>query len=453
MPIDTPPPLFPPPPTRRMVLRSVAGLALGLGLGGAHARAAPLRPDPTSDQSAALQSAIDAAARRGAPLVLGPGTYRASTLRLPDGAHLIGVRGATHLVLTDAASSLITAEDGARLTLSGLTFDGAGLKLPHRRGLVHLIRVRNLAISDCAFVGCGGDALRLQSCAGAVRGNRFAGIGASAIVSSNGAGLSLSDNDIADCADNGIEILRDRKGEDGAQILANRIRAIRAGPGGSGQHGNAIVVYRAGGVIVANNTIRDCAYSAVRANSTTNIQIIGNNIADAHEVAIYSEFSFDGSLIADNVIEGAAIGISLANFNEGGRLAIVRGNLIRNLRDKRPEGARDGQGGIGIYAEADTLISANVVENAPLAGLFAGWGKYLRDVSITGNLVRQSGIGVAVSADREAGAARISENVLAQCRNGAIVGMDHARPVTGDLANAGAKVPQNIALGVNQIRK
>ena len=41
-------------------------------------------------------------------------------------------------------------------------------------------------------------------------------------------------------------------------------------------------------------------------------------------------------------VDGAALGISVTNFNEGGRLAVVQGNLIRNLKTKRPAGTAIG---------------------------------------------------------------------------------------------------------------
>ena len=72
----------------------------------------------------------------------------------------------------------------------------------------------------------------------------------------------------------------------------------------------------------------------------SNIQIIGNNCAALDEVAIYSEFGFEGAVIADNVIDGAETGISVTNFNEGGRLATVRGNIVRNLGTQRATGRR-----------------------------------------------------------------------------------------------------------------
>jgi hypothetical protein len=69
----------------------------------------------------------------------------------------------------------------------------------------------------------------------------------------------------------------------------NRIEDIKAGPGGTGQYGNAINAFRAGNVIVRGNQIRNCDYSAVRGNSASNIQISGNSVSDLREVALYSE--------------------------------------------------------------------------------------------------------------------------------------------------------------------
>ena len=88
------------------------------------------------DQSRALQGAIDQAAYARVPLALGPCVYRAGDLKLPAGAQLIGVRGATRLMLT-RGPSLISATHADALSLSGLTLDGAGMALAEERGLVH----------------------------------------------------------------------------------------------------------------------------------------------------------------------------------------------------------------------------------------------------------------------------------------------------------------------------
>jgi uncharacterized secreted repeat protein (TIGR03808 family) len=80
-------------------------------------------------------------------------------------------------------------------------------------------------------------------------------------------------------------------------------------------------------VIVRGNRIRNCDYSAVRGNSASNIQITGNSVSNVREVALYSEFSFEGAVIANNIVDGAAVGVSVCNFNEGGRIAVCKATL------------------------------------------------------------------------------------------------------------------------------
>jgi uncharacterized secreted repeat protein (TIGR03808 family) len=72
------------------------------------------------------------------------------------------------------------------------------------------------------------------------------------------------------------------------------------------------------------------------------------------EVAIYAEFGFEGAVIANNTIDGAAIGVAVTNFNQGGRLAVVQGNLIRNLVPKRPAGTDPNDGTASASASRPT---------------------------------------------------------------------------------------------------
>ena len=57
----------------------------------------------------------------------------------------------------------------------------------------------------------------------------------------------------------------------------------------------------------------------------------------------------------------------------------------------------------------------------------------MRDVSVVGNVVRTARFGIAVSVANGAGTAVIAGNLIAGAKRGAIVGMDHAKAVTGDL--------------------
>jgi uncharacterized secreted repeat protein (TIGR03808 family) len=412
-----------------------------------------VRPGSSDDQTKALQRAIDEAARAHAPLALPSGVYRTGTLRLPNGSQLVGVRGATRLVFAGGAS-MLTGEDGDSLGLSGLVLDGGSIPLPARRGLVHCIGGRDIRINDCEITASGGNGIWLENVAGDVSGNIISKTAVTAITSFDAKGLTVTRNTIQDTNNNGIEILRTSIGDDGTLVADNHIEDIKAGPGGSGQYGNAINAFRAGNVIVRGNRIRNCDYSAVRGNSASNIQITGNSVSDVREVALYSEFAFEGAVIANNTVDGAALGVSVCNFNEGGRLAVVQGNIIRNLLAKRPIGtAPDDDGGIGIYVEADTSVSGNVIENAPAFGIVAGWGKYLRDVAITGNVIRNAFVGVGVSVTPGAGTALVNNNMISEAPRGAVVGLDHARPITSDLSSEGAPRFAQVVVGMNAVRK
>jgi uncharacterized secreted repeat protein (TIGR03808 family) len=450
---------------RHLLGASVAGAAGALAVPpGAHAAALAgslgrdatqygVRPGSPDDQTRNLQCAIDEAARAQVPLVLPPGVYRTGLLNLQNGTQLIGVRGATRLAFT-GGPSLLLGEGAGHISLSGITLDGGKIPLPARRGLIHLLGGRDVRISDCEITASGGSGIWIEQVAGDISGNSFADIAATALVSFDALGLIVSRNTITGTNDNGIEILRTAIGDDGTLVADNRIENIKAGPGGSGQYGNAINAFRAGNVIVRGNHIRNCDYSAVRGNSASNIQITGNSISDVREVALYSEFAFQGAIIANNTVDGAALGVSVCNFNEGGRMAAVTGNIIRNLLPKRPAGtAPDDDGGIGIYVEANCSVTGNVIENAPAFGIVAGWGKYLRDVTITGNVIRNAFAGIGVSVAIGAGTALVNNNMIAETPRGAVVGLDHLSVATADLAADGAQRYAQVVVGSNAVRR
>ena len=166
---------------------------------------------------------------------------------------------------------------------------------------------------------------------------------------------------------------------------------------------------------------------------------------------MYAEFDFEGAIVAGNVIDMAENGIAITNFDNGGRLATVHGNLLRNLGARRPDSPPEGAG-VGIGVEAETAVTGNVIENAPNAGIRAGWGPYLRNVAISGNVVRNAGYGIAVSVVRGAGAATISSNVIDGAKLGAIVGMEWTKAVTADLAREGAERFPQLSIANNQTR-
>ena len=410
-----------------------------------------LATQKAEDQSLTLQRLLDTASNEDRQLFLQAGTYMVSNLRLPPRVRLSGVPGATRLVFA-GGDSMITGSRCERVSLSGLTIDGAGQPFAdYVAGLVHLAECSSVSIEDCIVTGSAGTGLALDRSAGRILRTTISDAAGAGIRVIESTGLSITDNIVTDCGNGGILVWRWTAGEDGTMVSGNRVERIAAKAGGSGENGNGINVFRAHGVIVANNRIADCAFTSVRANSADNVQITGNSCLRSGETAIYSEFGFAGALIANNVIAGAANGISVANFDSGGHIGVVSGNILRDITGKGPYPSGGPAFGIGIGVEADVAVSGNVIDGAGLSGMQLGWGPYLRDVAATGNVIRRAPVGIAVSVVDGAGSAVISDNLISGADKGAVVGMRWDKAATGDLAENGAERYPNLLVERNRI--
>ncbi|RJT33519.1 TIGR03808 family TAT-translocated repetitive protein [Mesorhizobium waimense] len=440
---------------RRTLLTGTAGFAvIGLALGRASAKVLPgiekasmrgsinatelgVQPGAVDDQSKAFAKLLRDAAKRDMPVFLPPGTYVVSNLTLPARIRLSGVPGATRIVY-GGNGHLMMAEQAEHIELSGLVFDGANRWMAdYTQGLLDLRRVGHLVIDNCQVTGSGKNGLALEHVTGRIERSDISGAADAGIYSVEAGGLEISGNTVSDCGNGGILVHRWQQAEDGTIVSGNRVQRIQARSGGTGQNGNGINAFRAGNVAISGNIVSDCAFSAIRANSSSNLQVSGNTCSRSGETALYSEFSFEGAIIGNNIVDGAANGISIVNFNEGGRMGVCSNNIVRNLSTTGPYPADAPGFGVGISVEADTTVSGNVVENAPLYGMQIGWGAYLRNVVATGNIIRKAGTGIVVSVVEGAGTAVISDNVIDDAKNGAIIGQRWAEPATGDLASSG----------------
>ncbi|MDX2158539.1 MAG: TIGR03808 family TAT-translocated repetitive protein [Hyphomicrobiaceae bacterium] len=442
------------PDRRALVSTFMAGAAIMPALSGAAAaaqrgsreagttRAGPaspngsgLIPDAAADQSAALQKAIDEAAIRGVPLILPPGRIRASGIKLRPGSILSG-SGMRSVLISAGPGPLMFGEGAHGVRLERLVVEGDRDRDPQSMGddggLVEMTASRDVAIADVTITRSSGNGLVLRRCSGRVTGATITQAGAAGLLSLDAGGLAIESNRISDCASNGILVWRSTVGEDGTRVSGNRIERITARAGGSGQNGNGINVFRASGVLVTGNRITGCAYSAIRANAASNVQMVANSCERLGEVALYAEFGFEGALIAQNLVDGAASGISVTNFDEGGRLAVVQGNLIRNLRRREHEPVD--KRGEGISVEADASVTGNTIEGAPTAGIVVGWGRWMREVAVTGNVIRKARVGIMVTRDPAAGTALIAQNLISGVHAGAIRLMENGLPVGEDLA-------------------
>lgn len=452
--------------SRRAMLRGLAGAAATSLLAGAAQAASQggdsairgtlssvdvgMFPDVRDPQSRTFQEMLIRAAEIDEPVYLPAGDYYIANVTLPAKVRLIGVKGATRLIYS-GGDFFMAGVGLERVEMTDITLDGANLPMADTaQGLLDIRNCPELDMAGCHLTGSARHALYLEAVSGRIDGNRFSGALESGIYAVNAAGLSVTGNIVTDCGNGGILVHRWQAGDDGTQIISNRIERIGATHGGTGQWGNGINVYQAHNVMVSNNAVSDCAFSAVRANGASNVQILGNQCLRSGETAIYSEFKFQGAVINGNIVDGAANGISVSNFNEGGRLAVVQGNLVRNLRTTGPYKADASGFGIGIAIEADTAVTGNVVEGAPHVGIHIGWGPFMRNVVVTGNVVRDAETGVRLTVVEESGSAVITDNAFEKIAGVVIGGFRWTELATKDLAKGGS-VPGNLTIERNTV--
>ena len=100
---------------------------------------------------------------------------------------------------------------------------------------------------------------------------------------------------------------------------------------------------------------------------------------------------------------------------------------------------------VGIFAEAETAITGNTVQGVPGVAIAAGYGTFLHNVLISGNVVSESDIGIGVSVVDGAGLVHIGTNAIAAGQH-AMVGLAWTDIVEPDLATNAARY-LNVSLG------
>jgi len=389
-----------------------------------------------TDQTAAMQQALDQAGISGETLLLPPGEIQVDDLTFPALIALQG-SGAGSALATSAGRRAGVVAGANKATFINIIFGGSPGGTPDS-GILEVNGSDGVSFERCTFTA-GNTGLIIFDSAVSITNCVFGDHDDAAIHALNSRGLIISGNRISVCSNAGIRIWRDEPGQDGSIITGNRIVTVDWRRGGNGENGNGINIFKADGVIVANNFIADCAFSAVRLNTTNDTQVSGNTCLRSGETAIYSEFAFSGSVIANNIVDDAAIGISMTNYDQGGRIAVCTGNIVRNIAPKSQ--VNPDVTPVGIYAEAETAITGNTIHHVPGAGIAAGYGPYLSNVLVANNVMYDILIGVAVSVAPGAGNAQVANNMIFDPEH-AVVGMAWADMVEPDLIANAAKYPQ-----------
>lgn len=371
------------------------------------------------DRSVELQVAINRAAAAGRPLYIPAGRYEVSNIRLPDRARLVGVPGETRLVYS-GGGRLLYSEDARRLSLEGLTLDGANRALADEDdGLLSLAFAEDIDLSHLLVQGSAGHGIALTRSGGNLRDCRISGAAGAGIMSTEGRALTIAGNAVTDCRAGGIHLRRWTTGDDGSTVHDNRIDGVgRAG---------------------------------IRLSSAGGVRVSGNDLRAIEGPAIVADATSAGASVSNNSVDGATLGIALLGGGDD-RLSLVEGNIIRNITGEGETGTAGGRaGGVGIHVETHGSVTGNVVEAAPHLGLSLGWGATLGSVVASGNVIRRAGAGIGVSVLAPEQATVVTGNLLVDVPGGAVRGMRFAEFATGDLTRVGAATWPGLTVGENRV--
>ncbi len=400
------------------------------------------KADAPVDVAEAMASALASGA---GTLRLPAGEFSVTKLQINKPFVLEGIPGQTVFV-GSGQNPLLAINATQDVTISGITLKGSNA--PHAdeiksSGLLMAAGVERLHIRDCTFQDSAMSGLHLEKCSGDVSSCHFSKLDEYGLFAKDCQALVVVGNVIDGMGNGGIAVWQSEKKHDGARISNNVISNVRSDSGGTGQYGNGINIYNGANVSITNNLASDCAYSGIRCNSADNAQISGNTLQRARETGLYAEFSFEGSVITGNIVDGGSAGISIANFKEGGRLATCTGNIVRNIRRGT---FAEAPPGTGIACEADTLVANNVIESTDAAAIQLGWGEYCRNLSAQGNIIRNTARGISFSDAAGAGHVLIAGNMIDQAREFAIAGMQWDKVTTKDFLVANEKPPAHVMM-------
>ncbi|MDJ0644270.1 MAG: TIGR03808 family TAT-translocated repetitive protein [Erythrobacter sp.] len=377
------------------------------------------RGDGSQDDTPAFREAFRAAASQGAHIVIPPGVFRVSDLEVPSNLLLEGIPGAS-IMRSQTGKSVLSMVARRNVVCRGITFQSVGEDTPEE-ALVTLSKPSSgILFENCSFYQAKAGLSIGSGVAVDVVGCSFNKLREYGILSRSSERMRIAGNRVTNCGSAGIKVSLRKRVEADALIEGNFVKDIttaasdipRGQKGNWGEHGNGIVAFRANGVIIQGNTVRDCSFSAIRVVGSEGCQVLGNNCKRFGGRALWAEFAFQGCVIANNYVEDAGYGfLSVTNFgNAGGRLAVVTGNIFRGQKKAW-----------GVKLEADILFHDNVLEDGTVA-IAVGTNQHLRDVSVKDNLIRNFDYGILVSNNAKAGRAYVSGNIFTGIRKEKIAG-------------------------------
>lgn len=373
--------------------------------------------DGETDDTAALQNAVDYLAREGGAVVFSPGTYITSgQVTVKDKVSLIGSGiNVTTIKNINNTHILRLDNDASDLTVRGLTLDGnKGLT---GYGMLAVTANKNIVVENCKICNTGSIGV-LFSNPGIeniiIRDNILSDIGSSRI-------------DHAGYEGNGLYL---GGGAGRIQVHRNSISRV---------YGHACVfIAGAKDITVTENRLFDTRYRAVQCfgNGNRNVLIENNSIYNTGAINDSGKaLGCNGILIDSSDAPQYSFtirGNTLANIGENGiecwSGAIIEGNTINRTGYRRD---LEGDSREGIHVCSGSIVRKNTVLNAGTKGIeLNAIGTVYKDTVIEENTITNVGmegkwqVGIRVVAD---GPQALVDDVIIRNNN---IGDDQGYPTT-----------------------
>jgi polygalacturonase len=363
--------------------------------------------DGTTDDTAGIQAALDAAYTAGGGTVVFPAgkTYcvttflvcRSNTTVIAHGARIKSIYATRGVFRNFFPEDSVSAYAGySNIRVYGGTWDGNAFKSSDSSGVVTgttnimtFIHCSNIIVKDAVFLDCSGaHALELNAVSGArIEACRFEGFVDNTVDQSRLTSEAIQ-IDIAKSGSSAIGAFDNTACRDVSVV------ACYFGPSARlGQWGRAVGTHAiAAGSYYDRITVRDCEVVGandvgIRASYWRNSLITGNKIVNTGESGIYATTdgtaaqACNGLVISDNIVDNAQndagiriVGLVNAVWND----VVIRGNVVR-LAD-----------GYGIRADycPSVIIAANRISDPVGGGMLA---QECNRATVTGNVISSAG--------------------------------------------------------------
>ncbi len=289
----------------------------------------PAAGDGATDDSAAFNSAVAGTTI----LVDGTKTYMVTNLTLQNNVTIRGTSGAAKLKkVAGSTTTYMFNLTGTNQKLENLTIDGNSvIQTTSNKFLLFGSGATNLQIIDTIWTNTGSPdksmgAILIYHSTARISGNRMIDstiLGVQIKIDGQaGKHVVIENNELVGSQDNGIYVTNTAGGYTTRssilpiEVRNNYIASVTDAFSGTGQHGNAIVVFQADSVHVHHNRCISPRFSGVRVDLCADVAVYDNHVDGAQESSMYAELGAISCRFYNNQILNGVSGINLTNVSQ-----------------------------------------------------------------------------------------------------------------------------------------